>query len=247
VRVIIFGASGMVGQGVLRECLADPGIESVLSVGRSPSGSTGPRFTELLRKDLTDLGEASGQLRGYDACFFCLGVSSAGMGEEAYRRVTYDLTLSVARTLAELDAGMTFVYVSGAGTDSTERGRSMWARVKGQTENALLRLPFKAAFMFRPGVIRPLHGIRSKTRAYRVGYALLSPFVLLISAVSPGSITTTEKMGRAMIEAARHGAPKSILGTREINALAAAWAAPRPGGADAGPTEPPPEASSGRR
>ncbi len=239
-RVIIFGASGMVGQGVLRECLADPRIESVLSVGRSPAGATAPKLMELLRKDPTDLRDAVGQHRGYDACFFCLGVSSAGKAEVEYRRLTYDLTLSVAQTLAELDPGMTFIYVSGAGTDSTERGRSTWARVKGQTENALLRLPFRAAFMFRPGVIRPLHGIRSKTRGYRIAYALLSPFVLLVGAVSPGSITTTEKMGRAMIEAARHGAPKVILGTREINALAAAWSRPRSSATEIGPTGPPP-------
>ena len=210
----------MVGQGVLRECLRDPQVEMVLSVGRSATGQQHAKLHEIVRASLTDLAAIEDQLRGYDACFFCLGVSSAGMREEEYRRVTYDLTVSVGQTLVRLNPGMTFIYVSGTGTDSTEHGRTMWARVKGQTENALLRMPFKAAFMFRPGVIRPLHGIRSKTRSYRALYTVLAPFVLLAAAVAPNSITTTEKMGRAMIHAAQNGASKARLGTRDINELA---------------------------
>ncbi|HTT72781.1 MAG TPA: NAD-dependent epimerase/dehydratase family protein [Thermoplasmata archaeon] len=219
-KVLLFGATGMVGQGVLRECLLDPRVETVLSVGRSATGQHHPKLHEVVRGNLADLAALEDQLRGYDACFFCLGVSSAGLSEGAYRHVTYDLTVSVGRTLAGLDPGMTFIYVSGAGTDSTERGRTMWARVKGQTENALLRLPFKAAYMFRPGIIRPMHGARSKTRSYRVLYAALEPFVFLLALVAPNSITTTERMGRAMIHAAQAGAPTVRLGTREINALA---------------------------
>jgi uncharacterized protein YbjT (DUF2867 family) len=219
-KVILFGATGMVGQGVLRECLLAPEVESVLSVGRSATGQEHPKLREIVHSDLNGLTPIQDHLQGYDACFFCLGVSSAGMSEEDYRRVTYDLTIAVAHTLARLNSGMTFIYVSGAGTDSTEHGRSMWARVKGQTENALLRMPFKAAYMFRPGIIRPLHGIRSKTRSYRVLYAVMSPFVVLLAGIAPNSITTTEKMGRAMIHAAKNGAPKALLGTRDINELA---------------------------
>lgn len=219
-NVMLFGATGMVGQGVLRECLLDPTVDEVLAVGRSATSARHPKLRELVRPDLTDLGTPDDQLRGYDACFWCLGVSSAGRSEADYERVTYGLTVSVAERLARLNPGMTITYVSGAGTDSTEHGRSMWARVKGRTENALLAMPFRAAYMFRPGIIRPLHGIRSKTRGYRYAYVLLSPFVLLLSAVAPNSVTTTEKMGRAMIHVAVRGAPTRILGTREINELA---------------------------
>ncbi len=220
-RVILFGATGMVGQGVLRECLLSSQVEAVLAVGRTPSGRSSPKLTEIMVASLDDLLPIEERLRGYDACFFCLGVSSAGMTEEQYRRVTYDLTLSVGERLAKLDPGMTFTYVSGAGTDTTERGRSMWARVKGRTENALLRLPFRAAYMFRPGLIRPLHGGRSKTRSYRVLYRLMGPFLGIAEAVAPNSMTTTEKMGRAMIHVVERGAPTKLLSTRQINALAA--------------------------
>jgi uncharacterized protein YbjT (DUF2867 family) len=219
-RVLLFGGSGMVGQGVLRECLRDSEVSAVLSVGRSSTGRSAPKLEELLLPDLFDLSSIEDRLRGYDACFFCLGVSSAGMSESEYRRVTYDLTVSVARTLARLNPSMTFVYVSGAGTDSTERGRTMWARVKGQTENAILHMPFKGAFMFRPGVIRAVGGIRSKTAVYRILHALLLPALWVAQVVSPGSITTTETIGRAMIRVAATGAPTQLLGTREIYRLA---------------------------
>src|ERR1700686_396699 len=147
----------MVGQGVLRECLLDPEVETVLTIGRSATAQQHEKQREIVHTDLSDLSAIEGTLSGYDACFFCLGVSAVGMKEEAYRRLTYDLTISVARILSRLNPGMTFIYVSGAGTDSTERGRTMWARVKGKTENALLQMPFKAAYMFRPGYIQPLH------------------------------------------------------------------------------------------
>jgi uncharacterized protein YbjT (DUF2867 family) len=219
-KVILFGASGMVGQGVLRECLLAPEVEAVLSVGRRAIGESHPKLHQLVVPELTDLSARQDQLRGYDACFFCVGVTSAGKTESDYRKATYDLTLAVAGTLAPMDPGMTFVYVSGAGTDTSERGRSMWARVKGATENALLRLPFKAAYMFRPGVIQPRHGIHSRTPLYRALYVLLWPFVTLTSLVAPNSITTTEKVGRAMIHVVERGAARPWLGTREINQLA---------------------------
>lgn len=210
----------MVGGGVLRECLLDSSVELVLAVGRRDTGQRHEKLRGLEVPDLADLSAVEDRLGGYDACFFCVGVSAAGMREEKYRRVTHDLTLAAARTLARLNPSMTFVYVSGLGTDSTERSRQMWARVKGQTENDLLQLPFKAAYMFRPGVIQPRHGIHSRTWTYRVLYVVLSPIVALAGLIAPNSVTTTEKIGRAMILVAQRGAPRPWLGTREINQLA---------------------------
>lgn len=213
----------MVGQGVLRECLLDPDVEIVLSIGRSPTGQQHAKLREIAHRDIANLSSIEDRLRGYDACFFCLGVTSIGMSEADYHRITYDFTLGAAQTLARLNPGlnpgMTFVFVSGAGTDSTERGRSMWARVKGQTENALLRLPFKAAYMFRPAFIQPLHGIKSKTALYRIPLALLAPIIPLLMKLSPKYVTTTETIGRAMIKAARQGAPKQVLESQDINSL----------------------------
>ena len=220
-RVLLFGATGMVGQGVLRECLIDPRVESVLVVGRTSVGVQSPKLAELLRPDVGDFSGVEERLRGYDACFFCLGISSAGKSEEDYRRITHDLTIRVAQTLVRLNPGMTFVYITGAGTDSTEQTGSMWARVKGQTENELLRMGFKGAYMFRPGVIQALHGIRPRSTTYRVLYTVLWPVIMLVKAVAPGSMTTTERVGRAMIHVAIDGAPSPILGTREINRLGA--------------------------
>ena len=162
-KVILFGATGMIGQGVLRECLLDPDVTQVLAVSRGPIGQNHEKLRELLHRDFSDFSGSERELSGYDACFYCLGVSAAGMKEADYAHVTYDFALAAARALAKLNPGMTFIYVSGAGTDSSEKGRSMWARVKGRTENALLALPFKAKFMFRPGVIQPMHGITSRT------------------------------------------------------------------------------------
>lgn len=220
-KVIVYGASGMVGQGVLLECLDNPQVESVLVVGRNSLGMTHAKLKELVAKDLFSYGAVEGQLKGYDACFFCLGVSSAGMSEEAYHRTTYDLTLAAAQTLSKLNPGMTFCYVSGASTDSTEKGRSMWARVKGKTENALLKLPFKAAYMFRPGYIQPMRGIKSRTGSYRVMYAIFGPLYPVWKKLFPKYVTNTENVGRAMVRCALQGAPKKILETPDINALAA--------------------------
>jgi uncharacterized protein YbjT (DUF2867 family) len=218
-KVLLFGATGMVGQGVLRECLLDPDVTQVVCVGRSATGQVHPKLRELVVADPGDLSGILFDLLRLDACFFCLGVSAAGMSEEAYRRITYDLTLSAAQTLARLNPEMTFVYVSGAGTDSSERGGSMWARVKGATENALMRLPFKAAYMFRPGGIQPLHGVRSKTALYRWLYVFAGPLFGLLRRVAPGWVTTSEQVGRAMLVVAKRGAPKPLLETIDINGL----------------------------
>jgi len=212
----------MVGQGVLRECLIDPDVESVLAVVRSPLGrlqGKEKKVREIIHSDFTDFSALEGQWRGYDACFFCLGVSSFGMSEKDYTHVTKDCTLAAADPLSRLNPNMTFIYVSGAGTDSSERGRVMWARVKGETENRLLRLPFKGVYMFRPGLIQPLHGIKSKTALYRLIYLFMGPFIPLLTALFPKTVTTTEQVGRAMILIAKHGTQKRLLENQDINAL----------------------------
>lgn len=209
----------MVGQGVLRECLLDPDVMYVLSVVRSPSGQRHPKLRELAHANFLDFSSVESELSGFDAAFFCLGATSAGKSEAEYTRVTYDITMAAAEPLARLNPEMTFVFVSGAGTDSTERGRVMWARVKGKTENALVRLPFKAAYMFRPGIIQPMHGIRSRTVLYRLPYMVLSPLMPWLRKRFPRHVTTTEQLGRAMISAARHGAAKSILESGDINKM----------------------------
>src|ERR1700722_8473367 len=202
-RVLLFGATGMVGQGVLRECLLDPNVEQVQTVGRTPTRMQHPKLREIVHPDLFYYSKIEADLSGFDACFFCLGVSSAGMKAEEYERITYGITLAAAETLCRLNPQMKFVYVSGAGTDSTERGRSMWARVKGKTENALLRLPFAAAYMFRPGMIQPLYGAKSKTQLYRVFYALGKPLLPLLRLAFPNHVLTTEEIGQAMLMVAK--------------------------------------------
>jgi uncharacterized protein YbjT (DUF2867 family) len=215
-RVLLFGATGMVGQGVLRECLLDPEVESVVALLRSPSGQQHPKLRDVLHKDFLDFSPIESQLSGFDACFFCLGVSSAGMSEENYQRITYGFTLAAAHTLVKLNPDMTFIYVSGAGADSSERGSSMWARVKGKTENELLRLPFHA-YIFRPAVIIPLHGIQSRTRVYRAFYVLLGPLLPSLQGRFPKYVTTTEQIGRTMLKIARSGWPKRVLESVDIN------------------------------
>lgn len=218
-HVVLFGATGMVGQGVLRECVRDPDVQTVLSIGRSATGTTHPKLRDIVHEDLLDLSSIESDLSELDACFFCLGVASAGMTEENYRRVTFDITLTAAQTLVRLNPGMTFIYVSGAGADSSERGRVMWARVRGQTENALLRLPFKAAAIIRPAGIVPLHGITSRTPLYRIAYSLTRPLWPVLYKAFPQFVTTTEQLGRAMLRIAKAGAPKPILEARDINGL----------------------------
>lgn len=218
--MLLFGATGMVGQGVLRECLLDSDVQFVTAVGRTPTGVQHPKLRDLVHSNLWNYSSVEAELTGFDACFFCLGISSAGMQEAAYEHVTYGITMAAAETLSRLNRQMTFIYVSGAGTDSSEQGRVMWARVKGKTENALLRLPLKAAYMFRPGAIQPLHSIRSKTTAYRLGYIVAKPLLPLLRWAFPDSILTTEQIGRAMLAVARNGAPKRILESKDIVAAA---------------------------
>jgi len=216
-KVILFGATGMVGQGVLRECLLDPDVEQILSIVRTATERREPKLRELVHNDFFDFSRVENDLAGYDACFFCLGVSSAGMNEADYRRVTYDIALSAARTLARLNPNMTFMYVSGMGTDSSEKSGSMWARVKGKTENDLLGLPFKAAYMFRPAAIVPLHGIKSKTKLYQFFYTVLGPVLPVMYKAFPQYVTTSEQLGRAMLVVAKRGAPQSVLENSDIN------------------------------
>ena len=215
-RIVLFGATGMIGQGVLRECLLDPRVECVLSIGRNVSGVSHAKLREIVLTDLLDYSGIASQLAGFDACFFCLGVTSNGTEPAEYERVTYEIPVAAAETLVRVSPNATFVYVSGAGADSSEHGRIRWARVKGKAENAILRMGFKAAYMFRPGFIQPLHGIRSRTRSYRIFYAVTGPILPLLRAIVPSSILTTEQIGRAMIKVAEVGAPKSVLESQDI-------------------------------
>lgn len=219
-NVVIFGATGMVGKGVLLECLDDPSVSRVLVVGRSACGVEHPKLKDVLHKDFTDFSAISDRLAGLDACFFCLGVSAVGMSEADYRHVTYDFTVAAAEALRRRSPNATFIYVSGTGTDSSGKSRMMWARVKGETENALLRM-FEKAYMFRPGIIAPRRGVAAKGTATRLMYAVLGPpLIPLLNAVSPNSITATDRIGRAMLRVAREGASKKWLENADINALA---------------------------
>ena len=221
----------MVGQAVLRECLLAEDVASVLAVGRTATGQSHAKLRERVVPNLFDVAAYEADLRGtdlrgYDACFFCLGVASTGMSEAAYTRLTFTLTTTVAARLAELNPQMTLTYVSGSGTDSTERGRMMWARVKGKTENTLLRMPFRAAYMFRPGFIVPMDGIESKTRSYRIFYNVLAPVMPLLHRLFPKAVLTTRELGQAMLIVVRSGAPKHVLETSDIRALLEAKAFP---------------------
>jgi len=215
-KVLVTGVTGMVGEGVVLECLSDPGVERVLVVGRKSCGIEHAKLTEIVHADFFDLSPIAGRLVDLDACFFCLGVSSVGMSEDEYRRRTYDLTLNMAKLLAENNPGMTFCYVSGSGTDSTETGRSMWARVKGKTENDLLKLPFKAAYMFRAGYLHPTQGASNTHRYYRV----LSWIYPILRRLLPKHVSTLRELGVAMIRVSRAGYDKPILEVKDIVRLA---------------------------
>ena len=219
VKVILFGASGMVGKGVLRECLLDSDVEKVVLIGRSATGQQDPKIREIVHADIGDLRSLEPELSGFDACFFCLGVSSVRMTEGAYKRITYDITIGAAASLARLNPSMTFIYVSGMGTDSSEIGRTAWARVKGTTENALLRMPFRAAYMFRPAFIQPMHGEQPKAAIAKLALRVIGPLIPLVIRYAPQFGTTTERIGRAMLFAVKHGAPKKVLESADINAL----------------------------
>ena len=223
-NVLLFGATGMVGQGVLRECLAAPDVEKVLTVGRTPTGQQHPKLRELVHAEMWDYANVDAELSNFDACFFCIGVTSSGMSEQKYTHLTCDMTLAVATTLARLNPQMVFVYVSGAGADSSETSRIMWERVRGKTENALLKLPFRGVYIFRPGMIQPV-GVKSKTTSYRWFYTLTKPLLPMLRAMLPDQILSTPQVGQAMLAAVRFGAPKRGLESPDINALSKRGAA----------------------
>jgi uncharacterized protein YbjT (DUF2867 family) len=215
-KVIITGATGMVGKGVLLECLDHQDVEEVLCIGRRPLDKIHSKLKELVVADFSDLEPIADQLNGYDACFFCLGISAMGLTEAQYTKITYDYTLNLARLLYGINPQMTFNYVSGAGTDSSEKGRSMWARVKGKTENDVIGLGFEQAFMFRPGIIIPLKGIKSRTRAYQFFYDYFMWLIKIIRFLSPNSICTTTQLGLAMINSVKKGYSKQHLDPKDI-------------------------------
>lgn len=214
-NAIIFGASGMVGEGVLIEALIDPRVASVLVVGRRSCNWTHPKLTEIIHRDMFDLTAIEDRLRGYNACFFCLGVSSVGMNEADYTRTTYDLTMNVAKTLARLNPDLTFCYVSGTGTDSSEKGRMMWARVKGRTENHLMQLPYKAAYAFRPGLMKPTAGQKNLKTIMKFA-GVLYPLLKLLS---PKNACKLAELGRAMIRVSDSGYEKPVLENVDISRL----------------------------
>lgn len=219
-KIILFGATGMVGRGVLLECLNDERIEGILAVNRSSLKMEHSKYKEVVHQDFLNYEAVESDLKGYDACFFCLGVSAVGMSEENYTVVTHDYTLAAATKLKALNPEIKFTYVSGAGTDSSEKGRSMWARVKGRTENDLLKLGFRDAYMFRPGYIQPLKGVKSKTGWYNALYVVFKRLYPIFKILAPNSVTTTVNVGRAMIYTVVIGDEMKILESKDINRLA---------------------------
>ena len=224
-KIVIFGATGMVGSGVLTECLSDPRVTSVLLVGRAASGVTHPKVREIVREDLYRWDDARASLARLDACFFCIGVSAVGLDEPSYTRVTHDIPVAAAEALRTANPGIKFCFVSGEGADSSERGSVMWARIKGKTENRLLATAAIDAYIFRPGLIQPLKGARSRTSWYRWFYAITKPVFPVLIRLAPTHVTTTVNLGRAMIGVAIRGYPKRVLSSREINEVAARSAA----------------------
>jgi uncharacterized protein YbjT (DUF2867 family) len=218
-KVLLFGATGMIGQAALRECLRDPGISRLVAVGRRPTGVNDAKLVDIVESDVAQLAPHEAELRDVDACLFCLGVTSIGLNEAEYSPLTYDLTLAAARALVRINLHMTFIYVSGASTDSTESGRVMWARVKGRTENALLSLGFHAAYMFRPGAVIPQHGIRSRTSWYNAVYAIIRPLAAPLVRLSPAHVTTSDRLARAMLVVARDGYSSPIVESSDINRI----------------------------
>ncbi|HKW46688.1 MAG TPA: NAD-dependent epimerase/dehydratase family protein [Gemmatimonadaceae bacterium] len=216
-RAIIFGATGMVGQGVLRECLRDPEITRVVTLGRTPRPEPEGKLRSLTVPDLFDLSVIAAELTNLDACFYCIGVTSLGMTEADYARITHDLTIAVAKQLLAQNPSLSFVFVSGRSADSTANGRVMWARVKGRTENDLFRMPFKSVTVVRPGLIVPRHGIKSRTGWYNAFYTVLRPLLPVVERLAPGYVTTTEQLGRAMIRFAKGGFDHKVVQGRDLS------------------------------
>lgn len=217
-KAIITGSSGMIGKGLLLECLDDPRVEQVLLINRNPVNMVHPKIKEIVHQDFLDFSAIEDQLKGYDICFYCMGVSSAGMSEEQYSKITYEMTRSLATMLHRMNPAMKFIYVSGAGTDSSEKGKIMWARVKGKTENLILNVGFQDAYAFRPGIILPERGVTSRTKLYQAFYVFFRPFFPLLRKMK--SVTTTRKIGRAMINLCFHPQPKKQVEAVDINRLA---------------------------
>ncbi|MGD8306651.1 MAG: NAD-dependent epimerase/dehydratase family protein [Ignavibacteria bacterium] len=211
-RVVIFGSTGMVGEGVLHECLKHSSVESILVINRRECGYKHEKLKEIILKDFSDFSPVADELSGYDACYFCMGISSAGKKENEYRKITYDITMNAAEVLIMQNKQMIFCYVSGAGTDSTEKGRFMWARVKGKTENDLLKLPFKAAYMFRPGYIQPIKGMKNTYKMYKILYPFYPVFNLLFSKY----VCTLEQLGKSMINVTLNNPDIKILECEDI-------------------------------
>ena len=209
----------MVGQGAFRECVRDPEVEQVVSVVRAPSGTTHEKLREIVHKNFLDFAPIEDELTRSDGCLYCLGVTSTGTKEEDYARLTYEFTLAAAKTLLKMNPGMSFVFVSGKGADSTERGDTMWARVKGKTENALLAMPFRAVYVFRPAMIQPLDGIKSKTDSYRVMYSLTAPFLSAARYLWPNYVSTTQELGKTLLAAAKYGTEKRVIEAGKIRTL----------------------------
>ena len=218
-NVLIFGATGMVGQGVLRECLQAPDVQLVQTIGRTPTGQQHPKLRELVHAEMWHYEGVEAELANFDACFFCIGVTSSGMGEKEYTHLTYDMTLAAAETLARIKPAMVFIYVSGAGADSSGTSKIMWERVRGKTENALLRLPFRGVYIFRPGMIQPMDGIQSKTAAYRIFYSLTKPLLPLLRKALPKYVLSTRQVGQAMLAVVRGGARRRVLESVDISAI----------------------------
>ena len=219
IKTIIFGSTGMIGQGVLKECIDSPDVMSILLINRRAVNIQHPKIKEVVHNDFEDLSSLIADFKNYDACFFSLGVTSLGLSEPEYHRVTYDLTVKIAETLLSTGQEFTFCYISGKNTDSTEKGKVMWARVKGKLENKLLSMPFKKAYMFRPGYIQPLKGIKSRTKWYNVIYAIFKPLYFLLKPFK-GFVTNTSSLGKAMISVVVNGYEKSILESADINKVA---------------------------
>lgn len=216
IKTIVTGSTGMVGEGVLHECLLSSDVESVLVINRRPCNTQHPKLKEIIHNDFFDFTGIEDQLTGYNACFFCLGISSVGMNEEKYTKITYDLTMTLARSLSKLNPDMTFCYVSGAGTDSTEKGKMMWARVKGKTENDLMKLPFRNAFMFRPGFMQPTKGLKNFNKMYKV----FIPIFPVLNFLFPNFVSTLAQIGIAMINTVNKGCEKQVLEVKDIKELA---------------------------
>lgn len=219
-KAVIFGATGMVGQAVLREAILDIGVERVIAVGRSPIALVNPKFENIIHADFLHFAPLEKKLQGIDVCFWCLGIASAGLNEAEYKKITCDYTLAAAKTLLKVNPKMTFVFISGMGADASEQGRVMWARVKGMAENGILGMKFKRAIVIRPAFIEPKDGIRSRTRLYRWLYIFFRPFMPLIRLIAPNSVTNTRLLGKLMLHMARHGSPKPIMESADLVKLA---------------------------